>query len=117
MPAGGGALIVLFIIYGSCIFCVYLGALTGPVNLVIYSGTDRPILGFSVNSIAGEIPVHIILIINLRVKLEGQRPGCWSIKGKIAEIIWTLSVTGPQYEAEMRPEQRRVVMPMPGRKS
>lgn len=31
-------------------------------------------------------------------------------------MIWTLSVTGPQYERGMRPEQRRVVIQLPERK-
>lgn len=77
------------------------------VTLIIHSELDRPILGFSVNGVAGG---------NASAHGEGATACCGSIKGKTAEVIWTLSMTGPQYEAGIRPEKRKAVVPLPKRK-
>ncbi|OAT76798.1 hypothetical protein A9B99_22435 [Mangrovibacter phragmitis] len=88
----------------------------GGVTLIIHSKLDRPILGFSVNGMAGgNAAAH-----NPNHKYTSESGGattcCGSVRGKTAEVIWTLDVTGPQYDAGMRPEQRRVEIPMPERK-
>ena len=38
------------------------------------------------------------------------------IRGKEAEVIWTLSITRAQYDAGLREEVRRTTMPLPERK-
>ncbi|EPT8889756.1 DUF3304 domain-containing protein, partial [Cronobacter malonaticus] len=76
---------------------------------------DRPVLGFSVNGVAGGNAGAF----NPKNKYAGENGAstcCGVIEGKMAEVIWTLSVTGPQYEAGMRPEKHRVVIPLPERK-
>lgn len=83
------------------------GETAGGVTLIIHSRLDRPVLGFSVNGVAGG---------NASAYGEGATTCCGSIQGPSAEVIWTLSVTGPQYEAGMRPEKHRVVLPLPERK-
>ncbi|MCF0258057.1 MAG: hypothetical protein HUK10_17515 [Bacteroides heparinolyticus] len=87
----------------------------GGVTLIIHSKIDRPILGFSVNGMAGG-NAGAFDPSNKYAGENGKTTCCGSISGKTAEVIWTLSVTGPQYEAGMRPEQRRVVIPLPERK-
>ncbi|WP_436874176.1 DUF3304 domain-containing protein [Kosakonia sacchari] len=102
------ALIAPFIIYGVCIVRASIwGPPVGPVTLIIHSEIDRPILGFSVNGVAGP---------NAFAHGGGKATCCGSISGKTAEVIWTLSTTRAQYNAGMRRETRRVVMPLPERK-
>lgn len=87
----------------------------GGVTLIIHTRIDRPILGFSVNGVAGpNSSAHNPNKPHLYG--GGAATCCGSISGKTAEVIWTLDVTGPQYDAGMRLEQRRVVMPLPARK-
>ena len=91
------------------------GPPAGGVTLIIHSKLDRPILGFSVNGVAGgNAWAHDP--DNKYAGENGKSTCCGHITGKTAEVIWTLSVTGPQYESGMRPEQRRVVIPIPERK-
>ncbi|MBN1086686.1 hypothetical protein JNO12_20025 [Erwinia aphidicola] len=112
------SIVLLPLLYG-LIWTVWMavwGVPTGGVALIIHSKLDRPILGFSVNGLAGGIasahdPNHKYVS-----ESGGATTCCGSIKCKTAEVIWTLDVTGPQYDAGMRPERRRVVMPMPERK-
>ncbi|WP_436874175.1 DUF3304 domain-containing protein [Kosakonia sacchari] len=102
------ALIAPFIIYGACIVWASIwGPPVGPVTLIIHSEIDRPILGFSVNGMGGA---------NAFAHGGGGATCCGSISGKTAEVIWTLSTTRAQYNAGMRRETRRVVMPLPERK-
>ncbi|AGN85702.1 DUF3304 domain-containing protein [Enterobacter sp. R4-368] len=102
------ALIAPFIIYGACIVWASIwGPPVGPVTLIIHSEIDRPILGFSVNGVGGA---------NAFAHGGGGATCCGSISGKTAEVIWTLSTTRAQYNAGMRRETRRVVMPLPERK-
>ncbi|MEY8710092.1 DUF3304 domain-containing protein, partial [Mangrovibacter phragmitis] len=87
----------------------------GGVTLIIHSKLDRPILGFSVNGMAGaNAAAHNPN--NPYAIGGGGATCCGSVRGKTAEVIWMLSVTGPQYDAGMRPEQRRVEIPLPERK-
>lgn len=102
------ALIAPFIIYGAYIVWASIwGPPTGPVTLIIHSEIDRPILGFSVNGVVGS---------NAFAHGSGGATCCGSISGKTAEVIWTLSTTRSQYNAGLRKETRRVVMPLPERK-
>ncbi|EPE7489565.1 DUF3304 domain-containing protein [Cronobacter universalis] len=91
------------------------GETAGGVTLIVHSEIERPILGFSVNGIAGTNTSAFEP--NNSSSGNGTNAACCGvIEGKMAEVIWTLSVTGPQYEAGMRPEKHRVVIPLPERK-
>lgn len=104
---------VVFVL-GWMVWVMFWAPPMGGVTLIIHTRIDRPILGFSVNGVAG--PNSSAHNPNKsRLYGGGAATCCGSISGKTAEVIWTLSVTGPQYEAGMRPEQRRVVMPLPER--
>lgn len=103
-----GSLLALALIYGGwLIWASIWGPPTGPVTLIIHSEIDRPILGFSVNGMAGP---------NAFAHGGGKATCCGSISGKTAEVIWTLSTTRAQYDAGLRKETRRIVMPLPERK-
>ena len=99
-----GSLLAVVLTYGGWLVW---GPPTGPVTLIIHSEIDRPILGFSVNGVAGS---------NAFAHGGGGATCCGSISGKTAEVIWTLDITHEQYLKGMRLEKRRVVMPMPERK-
>lgn len=103
-----GALIAPFIVLFIWVFWVsnWEDQPSG-ITLIIHSELDRPILGFSVNGVAGG---------NASAHGEGASTCCGLIQGKTAEVIWTLSMTGPQYEAGMRLEKHRVVIALPERK-
>ncbi|KAB8311644.1 DUF3304 domain-containing protein [Erwinia endophytica] len=105
---------VVFLL-GWVVWVMFWAPPAGGVTLIIHSKIDRPILGFSVNGVAGG-NAGAFDPSNKYAGENGKTTCCGSIKGKTAEVIWTLSVTGPQYDAGMRPEQRRVVIPMPARK-
>ena len=103
-----GALILPVVIYlGWSVWAAAWGPPSGPVTLIIHSEIDRPILGFSVNGVAGA---------NAFAHGGGKATCCGSISGDTAEIIWTLSTTRDQYNAGLRKETRRTEMPMPVRK-
>jgi len=106
---------VLFVL-GWMVWVMFWAPPAGGVTLIIHSKLDRPILGFSVNGVAGGNSSAYNPNNKYISESGGATTCCGSIKGKTAEVIWTLDVTGPQYDAGMRPEQRRVVMPMPERK-
>jgi len=109
------ALITPFIIYGACIVWASVwGPPVGPVTLIIHSEIDRPILEFSVNGVGGGNASAYKR--NPYSGGGGAATCCGSISGKTAEVIWTLSTTRAQYNAGMRRETRRVVMPLPERK-
>ncbi|EKK4083246.1 DUF3304 domain-containing protein [Cronobacter dublinensis] len=82
------------------------GPPTGAVALIIHSELDRPILEFSVNGVAGS---------NASAHGGGGATCCGSISGDTAEVTWTLSTTRAQYDAGLRKETRRIVMPLPKR--
>jgi len=104
-----GAGLLLFILGwgGWVVWASIWGPPTGPVTLIIHSEIDRPILGFSVNGVAGS---------NASAHGGGGATCCGSISGKTAEVIWTLSTTRAQYNAGLRTENRRITMPLPERK-
>ncbi|WP_033783768.1 DUF3304 domain-containing protein [Pantoea sp. 9140] len=103
-----GSLLAVVLAYGGwLIWAAVWGPPTGGVTLIIHSEIDRPILGFSVNGVAGS---------NAFAHGGGGATCCGSISGKTAEVIWTLDITHEQYLKGMRLEKRRVVMPMPDRK-
>ncbi|MCX0501603.1 DUF3304 domain-containing protein [Erwinia billingiae] len=103
-----GSVLAVVLAYGSwLIWASIWGPPTGPVTLIIHSEIDRPILGFSVNGVAGP---------NAFAHGGGKATCCGSISGKIAEVMWTLDITHEQFLKGMRLEKRRVVMTMPERK-
>lgn len=104
-----GAGLLLFILGwgGWLVWASIWGPPTGPVTLIIHSEIDRPILGFSVNGIAGS---------NASAHGGGGATCCGSISGKTAEVIWTLSTTRAKYNAGLRKENRRITMTLPERK-
>lgn len=111
-----GSLLAMVLAYGGCLIWASIwGPPTGPVTLIIHSEIDRPILGFSVNGVAGPNSSA-----NDKNNPYASGPGgstcCGSISGNTAEVIWTLSTTRAQYDAGLRKETRRVVMPLPKRK-
>ncbi|POU70677.1 hypothetical protein C3370_24600 [Leclercia sp. LSNIH7] len=102
-----GALLLPVVIYlGWSVWAAVWGPPSGPVTLIIHSELDRPVLGFSVNGVAGA---------NAFAHGEGGATCCGTISGDKAEVIWTLDITHEQYLKGMRLETRRTVMPMPGR--
>lgn len=90
-----------------CVGISIWGAPTGGVILVIHSELDRPILGFSVNGMAGA---------NAFAHGGGSTTCCGDIRGKEAEVVWTLSTTRAQYNTGLREEVRRITLPLPERK-
>lgn len=111
-----GVLLAPLILLFAWIFLGTLwGGAEGGVTLIVHSKIERPILGFSVNGVAGTNTSAYEP--NNPSSGSGTNAACCGvIKGKNAEVIWTLSVTGPQYEAGMRPEKHRIVIPLPERK-
>lgn len=111
-----GSLLAAVLAYGGWIIWASIwGPPTGPVTLIIHSKIDRPILGFSVNGVAGaNSSAHNKN--NPYASGPGGATCCGRISGKTAEVIWTLSTTRAQYDAGLRKETRRVVMPLPERK-
>ncbi|AKE59112.1 DUF3304 domain-containing protein [Citrobacter farmeri] len=82
------------------------GPPSGGVILEIHSEIDRPIRGFSVNGMAGA---------NAFAHGGGKTTCCGDIRGEEAEVIWTVDYTRAQYEAGIRTEIHRTVMPLPKR--
>ena len=101
--------------FGWIVWVMFWAPPMGGVTLIIHSKIDRPILGFSVNGVAGG-NAGAFDPNNKYAGENGATTCCGSVRGKTAEVIWTLDVTGAQYDAGMRLEQRRVVMPLPERK-
>jgi len=111
-----GSLLAVVLTYGGwLIWASIWGPPSGPVTLIIHSEIDRPILGFSVNGVAGaNSSAHNPN--NPYASGPGGATCCGSVTGNTAEVIWTLSTTRDQYNAGLRQETRRVVMPLPERK-
>ncbi|HAV2163606.1 TPA: hypothetical protein JHK28_004378 [Enterobacter cloacae] len=102
-----GALLLPVVIYlGWSVWAAVWGSPSGPVTLIIHSEIDRPVLGFSVNGVAGS---------NAFAYGGGGPTCCGSITGDKAEVIWTLSTTRAQYDAGLRKETRRLTLPLPKR--
>ena len=103
-----GSLLLPVVIYlGWSVWAAVWGPPSGPVTLIIHNELDRPVLGFSVNGVAGA---------NAFAHGGGGATCCGSISGDKAEVIWTLDITHAQYLKGMRLETRRTEMPMPVRK-
>lgn len=111
-----GVLLVPFIFFFLWMFwIVSVSAPESGVTLIIHSRLERPILGFSVNGVAGGNAG----VYNPNNKYAGENGAstcCGVVTGKTAEVRWTLSMTGPQYEAGMRLEKHKVIIPLPERK-
>jgi hypothetical protein len=105
---------VVFLL-GWIVWVMFWAPPMGGVTLVAHSKIDRPILGFSVNGMAGP-NTGVYNPNNPSSGIGSNTTCCGSVRGKTAEVIWTLDVTGPQYDAGMRLEKRRLVMPLPERK-
>ena len=102
-----GALLLPMVIYlGWSVWAAVWGSPSGPVTLIIHIEIDRPVLGFSVNGVAGS---------NAFAYGGGGSTCCGSITGDKAEVIWTLSTTRAQYDAGLRKETRRLTLPLPKR--
>jgi len=102
-----GALLLPVVIYLSySVWAAIWGQPSGPVTLIIHNELDRPILGFSVNGVAGA---------NAFAHGGGGATCCGSINGNRADVIWTLDITHEQYLKGMRLEKRQTVMTMPAR--
>ncbi|MGP6446050.1 DUF3304 domain-containing protein [Rahnella aceris] len=112
-----GAGLLLFILGwgGWLVWASVWGPPTGPVTLIIHSEIDRPILGFSVNGVAGANSSADDKN-NPYASGPGKSTCCGSISGQEADVMWTLDITHEQYLKGMRLEKRRVVMPIPERK-
>ncbi|MEN4981341.1 hypothetical protein ABEI05_24940, partial [Erwinia billingiae] len=102
---------VVFLL-GWIVWVMFWAPPMGGVTLIIHTRIDRPILGFSVNGLAGG-NAGAFDPNNKYAGENGAATCCGSVRGKTAEVIWTLDVTGPQYDAGMRLEKRRLVMPLP----
>lgn len=108
--------LIVVVIFGAYLFWGSSRNISAePVTLIVHSKIERPILGFSVNGVAGA-NTSAYEPNNPSSGIGTNAACCGLIEGKNAEIIWTLSVTGSQYEAGLRPEKRRVVIPLPERK-
>ncbi|EKS7205164.1 TPA: hypothetical protein QHX51_003800 [Enterobacter asburiae] len=102
-----GALALPVVIYlGWSVWAAVWGPPSGPVTLIIHNELDRPILGFSVNGVAGA---------NAFAHGGGGSTCCGSISGNKADVTWTLDITHEQYLKGMRLETRRTLMAMPAR--
>lgn len=87
----------------------------GGVTLVAHSKIDRPILGFSVNGMAGP-NTGVYNPNNPSSGIGSNTTCCGSVRGKTAEVIWTVTYTRAQYNAGLRKEVHKVIMPLPERK-
>jgi len=104
---GKGAILVIISLVLWQGWAVFFGPPTGGVALIIHSELDRPILGFSVNGVAGG---------NAFAHGGGALTCCGDVSGDTAEVIWTLSTTRTQYNAGLRKETRHKTLPLPERK-
>jgi hypothetical protein len=104
------------VLYGGWIvWAAIWGPPTGGVTLIIHNQLDRPILGFSVNGVAGA-NAFVRDKSNPYSLDRGGATCCGNINGKTAEVIWTLDITHDQYLKGLRLEKRSKVIPLPARK-
>ena len=108
------ALPVMFVL-GWMVWVMFWAPPMGGVTLIIHTRIDRPIRGFSVNGVAGGNS-WAFDPSNKYAGENGKSTCCGAIKGKTAEVIWTVDYTKAQYNAGFRTEVHRVVMPLPERK-
>jgi len=105
---------VVFLL-GWIVWVMFWAPPMGGVTLIIHTRIDRPILGFSVNGVAGpNSSAHNPNKPHLYG--GGAATCCGSISGKTAEVIWTVTYTRAQYNAGLRKEVHKVIMPLPERK-
>ncbi len=105
---------VLFVL-GWMVWVMFWAPPMGGVTLVAHSKMDRPILGFSVNGMAGP-NMGVYNPNNPSSGVGRNTTCCGSISGKTAEVIWTVTYTRAQYNAGLRTETHKVIMPLPERK-
>lgn len=105
---------VLFML-GWIVWVMFWAPPMGGVTLIIHSKIDRPILGFSVNGMAGG-NAGAFDPNNKYAGENGATTCCGSVRGKTAEVIWTVTYTRAQYNAGLRKEVHKVMMPLPERK-
>ena len=106
---------VLFVL-GWIVWVMFWAPPMGGVTLIIHSKIDRPILGFSVNGVAGGNAGAFDPNTQYTSESGGATTCCGSISGKTAEVIWTVTYTRAQYNAGLRKEVHKVIMPLPERK-
>lgn len=108
------ALPVVFV-FGWLVWVAVWAPPMGGAALIAHSKIDRPIRGFSVNGVAG--PNTGAYNPNNPSSGVGVNSTCCGvIKGKIAEVIWTVDYTRAQYNAGLRTEVHKITMPLPERK-
>jgi len=105
---------VVFLL-GWIVWVMFCAPPMGGVTLIIHTRIDRPILGFSVNGVAGG-NAGAFDPNNKYAGENGKTTCCGSVRGKTAEVIWTVTYTRAQYNAGLRKEVHKVIMPLPERK-
>lgn len=111
-----GLLLVAFLGWASWFtWLVIWGPPQGGAILVINTLIDRPILGFSVNGVAGG-NAFAYDPSNIYAGIQGGTACCGVVKGDTAHVVWTLSTTGQQYRDGLRKETRETTLPLPVRK-
>jgi hypothetical protein len=105
---------VVFLL-GWIVWVMFWAPPMGGVTLVAHSKIDRPILGFSVNGMAGP-NTGVYNPNNPSSGIGSNTTCCGSVRGKTAEVIWTVTYTRAQYNAGLRKEVHKVIMPLPERK-
>jgi len=111
-----GLLLVAFLGWASWFtWLVIWGPPQGGAILVIHTQINRPILGFSVNGVAGG-NASAYDPNNIYGGSRGGTACCGVVKGDTAHVVWTLSTTGQQYRDGLRKETRETTLPLPVRK-
>jgi hypothetical protein len=105
---------VVFLL-GWIVWVMFWAPPMGGVTLVAHSKIDRPILGFSVNGMAGP-NTGVYNPNNPSSGIGSNTTCCGSISGKTAEVIWTVTYTRAHYNAGLRKEIHKVIMALPERK-
>ena len=111
------SVVLLPVMYGVIwtVWMAFWGVPAGGVALIAHSKIDRPILVFSVNGMAGP-NTGVYNPDNPSSGVGINSVCCGSIKGKTAEVIWTVDYTRAQFNAGLRTEVHKVTLPMPERK-
>lgn len=86
----------------------------GGVTLIIHSKLVRPNLGFSVNGVVGGNASAHNPNNDYTNESGGSTICCGSIK-QTAEVILSVTYTRAQYNAGLRTEVHKVIMPLPER--
>ncbi|SDC84562.1 hypothetical protein SAMN05216484_10939 [Proteus mirabilis] len=100
-------LLLIFLVWASWfVWLVLWGPPQGGVSLVIHTQIDRPILGFSVNGVAG----------GNAFAYDPSNIYAGDGGSKTSEIIWTVDYTQKQYDEGLRTEIHKKTLPLPIRK-